>query len=67
MSLVIAYIIIGMSFSLGWIIEYYDNMGEFVESIKLSNLKDAVQLIFIIALVILAWPVVLFTADKELK
>ena len=46
MSIVIAYLIIGFSFTLGWIIEYYDNMGEFVESIKLSNLKDAVQLIF---------------------
>lgn len=65
MSIVIAYLIIGFSFTLGWIIEYYDNMGEFVESIKLSNLKDAVQLIFVITLVILAWPAILFTADKE--
>lgn len=65
MSIVIAYLIIGSSFALGWIIEYYDNMGEFVESIKLSNLKDAVQLIFVITLVILAWPAILFTADKE--
>ena len=67
MSFTIAYLIIGLSFALGWIIEYYDNLGEFVESIKLRDLKDPVQLIFIITLVILAWPVILFTADKELK
>ena len=65
MSIVIAYLIIGSSFTLGWIIEYYDNLSEVIESIKLSNLKDAVQLIFVITLVILAWPAILFTADKD--
>lgn len=47
MSIVIAYLIIGLSFALGWIIEYYDNMGEFVESIKLSNLKDMLFNLFL--------------------
>lgn len=55
MSLVIAYIIIGMSFSLGYLFEFVEK----------GTLSDYLLTLLVFIIVTFGWPVILFTADKE--
>ena len=57
MSLVIAYIIIGLSFALGYLFEF----------VKKGTLSDYFLALLVFIIVTFAWPVILFTADKELQ
>ena len=57
MSIAIAYLIIGSSFSLGYLFEFVER----------DTLSDYLLTLLVFILVTFAWPVLLFTADKELK